>query len=278
MSRSVRITILVENSVHRHSLLAGHGLAFHIQTGNRSLLFDTGPGDLVQRNATTLGLPLDRIEAVVLSHGHYDHTGGLACVLNAAPSARVFLHPAATAPRFSRNPQGEVRFIGMSAASAEALRSHRGGVVETRGWTEVLPGAFVTGSIPRTTDCEDTGGAFFLDEGCRQPDPLEDDQALVLDLGQSIVVVLGCAHSGVINPLDHIRQLTRGKPIRAVIGGFHLGSAGEERIRRTVARLGELNLDCVAPLHCTGWPATLALGQAFPKSFKPGGVGTVFEF
>lgn len=278
MSLPVRITILVENSVHRHSLLAGHGLAFHIQTGDRSLLFDTGPGDLVQRNATTLGLPLDRIEAVVLSHGHYDHTGGLACILNAAPSARVFLHPAATAPRFSRNPQGEVRFIGMSAASVEALRSHRGGVVETRGWTEVLPGAFVTGSIPRITDCEDTGGAFFLDAGCRQPDPLEDDQALVLDLGQSIVVVLGCAHSGVINTLDHIRQLTRGKPIRAVIGGFHLGSASEERIRRTVARIGELNLDCMAPLHCTGWPATLALGQAFPKSLKPGGVGTVFKF
>jgi 7,8-dihydropterin-6-yl-methyl-4-(beta-D-ribofuranosyl)aminobenzene 5'-phosphate synthase len=274
----VRITILVENSVHRHSLLAGHGLAFHIQTGDRSLLFDTGPGDLVQRNATTLSLPLDRIDAVVLSHGHYDHTGGLACVLNAAPSARVFLHPAATAPRFRRNPQGEVRFIGMSAASAEALRSHRGSVVETRGWTEVLPGAFVTGSIPRTTDCEDAGDPFFLDAGCHQPDPLNDDQALVLDAGPGLVVVLGCAHAGVINTLDHIRQLTCGKLIRAVIGGFHLGSADGERIHRTVARLGELNVDCLVPLHCTGWPATLALGQAFPKSLKPGGVGTVFVF
>jgi 7,8-dihydropterin-6-yl-methyl-4-(beta-D-ribofuranosyl)aminobenzene 5'-phosphate synthase len=278
MSDEIRITVLVENSVHRGGLMAEHGLSFHIQTGERSLLFDTGQTDLVLRNAAALRVPLDRIEAVVLSHGHYDHTGGVTAVQEGAPMARWYANPAVFARKYGRNPQGETRFIGMSPEAGAALRRHRIGFVETGGWTEVMANVFATGEIPRATGYEDTGGAFFLDETCSQPDPLTDDQALVIDLGRSIVVLLGCAHAGVVNTLDHVERLAGGKPIRAVVGGFHLGSASEERIRKTIARLGELNLDCLAPVHCTGWPATAALWQSFPRSFRLGGVGTVFNF
>lgn len=277
MSETIRVTALVENSVHRQGLLAEHGLSFHIQCGERSLLFDTGQTDLAVINAKTLRLPLDRVEAIVLSHGHYDHTGGVTAILDVAPEARVYLHPAAFEKKFSQN-SGQLRSIGMSDCVAQAVRHHAGGFVETPGHTEIIEGIFATGEIPRANSYEDTGGAFFLDAVGTKPDPLVDDQALVIDLGRSVILLLGCAHSGVVNTLDHVRHLTGGKPVRAVIGGMHLGSAGEERIQQTIARLRDAQLEILAPAHCTGWPATAKLWQAFLDICRPAGVGTVFEF
>jgi 7,8-dihydropterin-6-yl-methyl-4-(beta-D-ribofuranosyl)aminobenzene 5'-phosphate synthase len=277
MSDTIRITVLVENSVHCQGLVAEHGLSFHIQCGERNLLFDTGQTDLAVINAETLRLPLDRVEALVLSHGHYDHPGGVPAMLEVVPQARIFLHPAAFEKKFSQN-SGSSRQIGMSDCVAQAIRRHAGGFIETTGRTEIVEGVFVTGEIPRVNTYEDTGGAFFLDAESTHRDPLVDDQALVIDLGRSVILLLGCAHSGVVNTLDHVRHLTGGKPIHAVIGGLHLGSAREERIQQTIAHLRETQLEILAPAHCTGWPATAKLWQAFPEICRPASVGTVFEF
>ncbi len=277
MSENICITVLVENSVHRQGLVAEHGLSFHVQIGQRSLLFDTGQTDLALMNAETLRLPLDRLEAIVLSHGHYDHTGGLPAILDAAPNAPVYLHPAAFENKYSRTPDGKTRFMGMNPNTVQALHGRRN-YLETIGCTRIVEGIFVTGEIPRVTTYEDTGGAFFVDAEGTRPDPLTDDQALVIDLGRSVVLLLGCAHSGVVNTLDRVQHLTGGKPVCAMIGGLHLGSATEERIQQTIARLRAANLECLAPMHCTGWPATARLWQAFPDICRPAGVGTVFEF
>ena len=277
MSKTIRITVLVENSVHRQWLVAEHGLSFHVQSGKHNLLFDTGQTDLAVINSETLRLPLDRVEAIVLSHGHYDHTGGVPAMLEVVPQARVYLHPAAFGKKFSQN-SGQSREIGMSDCVVQAIRHRTGGFVETTSRTEIMEGVFATGEIPRANTYEDTGGAFFLDaEGTRR-DPLMDDQALVIDLGRSVVLLLGCAHSGVVNTLDHVRHLTGGKPVSAVIGGLHLGSANEERIKQTIARLRAAQLEILAPAHCTGLPATAKLWQAFPEICRPASVGTVFEF
>ena len=277
MSETIRITVLVENSVHRLGLVAEHGLSFHVQSGKHSLLFDTGQTDLVVINAETLRLPLDRVEAIVLSHGHYDHTGGVPAMLDVVPQARIFLHPAAFEKKFSQN-SGSSRQIGMSDCVAQAIRHRTGGFIETKGRTGIIEGVFATGEIPRATAYEDTGGAFFLDaEGTRR-DPLMDDQALVIDLGRSVILLLGCAHSGVVNTLDHVQRLTNGKPVSALIGGLHLGSASEGRIQQTIARLRDAQLEMLAPAHCTGLPATAKLWSAFPALCRPAGVGTVFEF
>jgi 7,8-dihydropterin-6-yl-methyl-4-(beta-D-ribofuranosyl)aminobenzene 5'-phosphate synthase len=278
MSEHIRITVLDENSVHRPDLVAEHGLSFHIQIGRHSLLFDTGQTDLALINAAILGIGFGELAAVVLSHGHYDHTGGVPVILDAAPKARVYLHPAAWDNKYSKSTDGQSRIIGMSQPAAQAIRHAASGFVETTGRTEILQGVFVTGKIPRATAYEDTGGPFFLDAACTRPDPLTDDQALVIDLGRSVILLLGCAHAGVVNTLNHIAHLTGGKPVSAVIGGLHLGSAGEERIRQTISRLGAAKLGCLAPVHCTGWPATARLWQAFPEIYRSASVGTMLVF
>ncbi len=267
------ITVLVENSVQRAGLQAEHGLAVHLQAGDRAVLFDTGQTGLVLRNAAALGLHWDGLDAIVLSHGHYDHTGGLAAVRAAAPHARRFLHPAALAPKFSRGPDGAGRYIGMPRPAAQALVNDPA-VTWTPSPVEVIPGLFLTGAIPRNTGFEDTGGDFFLDPACTRPDPLEDDQALFFDTREGLVILLGCGHSGVINTVEHIRRLTGRRPIHTLLGGLHLLRASAERMRRTLAAFHDWQPRQIAAGHCTGLPALARLWSEFPARCLPCAVGS----
>ena len=278
MKETTVVTTLVENSVHARGLLAEHGLAFHLQAGPRSLLFDTGQSDLLLHNALKLRISLANAEAIVLSHGHNDHTGGLTAAHEAAPQARLFLHRAAVSQKFVRNPGGTTRSIGMDEATAETVRSAANAVVWTRKPTEVLDGIFVTGEIPRQNTFEDTGGPFFRDEAGAQPDPLLDDQALYFDTQEGLVVLLGCSHAGVVNTLEHVRHLAAGRPIHTVLGGMHMHAASPERTEKTVAAFRRLDIQRLAPAHCTGLPAIAQLWTAFPGRCVPCAVATTFSF
>jgi 7,8-dihydropterin-6-yl-methyl-4-(beta-D-ribofuranosyl)aminobenzene 5'-phosphate synthase len=277
MSEPIVITVLVENSVQGRDLMAEHGLAFHLQAGPDSLLLDTGQSALLAQNSRRLGVDLSRLRAVALSHGHYDHTGGLRAVWELAPDAELYAHPAALAPRFVRNPGGSTRDVGISEQSVEAIRAHAP-LRHTPTPAEVLKGFFLTGEIPRATDFEDVGGPFVLDEAGARPDPIVDDQALFFDTRDGVVVLLGCAHAGVVNTLRHVRQLTHGRPIHAVLGGMHLLSASLERMACTAEALRELGVQRLGPAHCTGPAATARLWHEFPQACTACSVGSRFLF
>ena len=282
MSRTVRITVLVENTAHARGMLGEHGLALWIEADGQGVLFDTGQGLTIENNARQLGVGLEQTEAIVLSHGHYDHTGGLGCVLgliraSGAPTP-VYAHPAALSDKYARNGDGTSRPVGSTSLARQAVRRPPAELILTTRPTEVLAGLRVTGPIPRVTDFEDTGGAFFLDPSCRRGDPLQDDQALFFASSRGTVVLLGCGHAGVINTLGYVRQLTHHAPIYAILGGMHLGKASPRRMRQTLRALRELDVERLAPGHCTGMAATTRLWSAFPGRCIPCAVGTRMEF
>ncbi|MBN1507781.1 MAG: MBL fold metallo-hydrolase [Sedimentisphaerales bacterium] len=278
MVNQLTITILVDNTPNRDApgLVCEHGWSAWIEADGHRVLLDAGASDLVLRNAAALGVPLSEAETIVLSHGHYDHTGGLATVLAAAPGAAVYLHPAALGEHFSNHPGKGPRAIGLPQPSAAALAGRR--VVRTEGPTEIAPGVHVTGAVPRRTDFEDVGGPFFLDAAAAQPDPIEDDQAVWIDTPRGAVVVLGCAHAGIVNTLDHVTNLTGGGRIHAVLGGTHLVSASAQRLQRTADALRRFGVKLLAPCHCTGAAAMDFLQDEFPRTFLQCTVGTRLTF
>ena len=275
---TIRITVLVENAASRPDLGAEHGLSFWIEMNGKRILFDTGHTDLILPNAAQLQVNLAGADAIVLSHGHYDHTGGLAAVLPLCPHAPVFLPPGALEKRYSRHKDGSVHDIGMPQASADALHRHAGAVTYIDRPAEIVEGLFTTGAVPRTNDFEDTGGDFFLDAACKKPDPIIDDQALYFACSGGLVVLLGCAHAGVVNTLQHIAHLTGGGPIHAVLGGMHLHTATDRRLEATTEALARHTIELLAPAHCTGAAPTALLRERFPRQFAPCNAGSQFVF
>ncbi len=276
MSDSLRITVLVENSVNNRGLLAEHGLSFLIEHGQQRILFDTGQGLALRHNVAKLKVDLKTLNAVALSHGHYDHTGGLSFVLNSMNCPRLYAHPEAFALKYARNPDRSTREVGMAIInriSAGELAK----VIPIKEKTEIAKGIFLTGSIPRTTGFEDTGGAFFTDSDCHDADTLPDDQAVFIETQNGTVVVLGCAHSGVINTLRFIQTLTANRPIHTVIGGMHLLHANPARMDQTVAALRGFNIQRLMPCHCTGFDATARLWNEFPGKCETCPVGTTLS-
>jgi len=260
MIQDLCITTLIEDTAVSQELTAEHGLSFWINYGNRSILFDTGQSDLLLKNAEILNIDLASADAIVLSHGHYDHTGGLAAVLEIAPKAKIYLHPAAVELKFSRN-GGSVRPIGMSDAARAAIQNRR--VIWTVAPARLFSGISVTGQITRINDFEDVGGAFFNDNDCLKSDELLDDQALFIESSRGLIVVLGCAHSGVVNTLNYISKLTGKKKVYALIGGIHLLNANRSRIENTLKAFKKFGIQKVIPLHCTGAGAVKVFNNVF---------------
>jgi 7,8-dihydropterin-6-yl-methyl-4-(beta-D-ribofuranosyl)aminobenzene 5'-phosphate synthase len=271
--KSLELTVLVENQPLGRGLLGEHGLAFHLRADGHDVLFDTGQGLTLTHNADRLGVDLGALDAIVLSHGHYDHIGGLPSVLERCGAVDIYLHPQAVQPKFNRYGKD----IGAPSPALSALgKAKTLHMVEKP--TEILPGLFASGSIPRRNAFEDTGGPFYCDTHKQHEDLLPDDQALYVLLPEGVVVILGCCHAGVVNTLEYISELTGGLPIHAVIGGTHLLRASQERLSHTAGLLETLDVKILAPNHCTGLNAQCYLRTRFPERFVEAPAGKRFTF
>ena len=278
MEEDINITILIENTAHKAGLKTEHGLSFWIEYGDKNILFDTGQSNAVMKNAKKLSVNLACTDAIVISHGHYDHTGGLSTTLDIAPKAKIYLHPAATESKFNKK-DSNAKYIGMPDSAKKAIEGRH--VVWMATPAYIFPGIAITGQVPRMSDFEDVGGAFYVDENCQNSDKLLDDQALFIESAKGLIVVLGCAHSGVVNTLDYISNLTGQNKVYAVIGGMHLLNASQMRIENTIETLKKYEVQKAIPLHCTGQKAVedfkntiddkcLFLGTGDKISFKWG--------
>lgn len=273
------LTLICENTASRGDIIGEHGLSWQIRTQDKSLLFDAGQGLALNHNCQELGVDLSALDAVVLSHGHYDHVKGLSTVLQKNDHCPIYEHPSAQAKKYSRTTTGTCKCLSIPLLTDEANNKswqHRLRLVDKP--TEVIPGVFTTGYVPRVTSFEDVGGPFFLDSNLSQPDPVDDDLSVFFQTTEGICVVLGCAHAGVINILHHIRTLTRNKRIVSVYGGMHLLIATDDRLNKTVAALRELGSPNLYPNHCTGAKAIHHLNNAFPEKVFPASAGMRWTF
>lgn len=274
----LRITTLSENTAGSHNLLAEWGISFLIETGRETILFDTGKTITVAHNVAALGVNLNQVSKIVLSHGHYDHTGGLRQMLQRiGKDIEVIAHPDIWAPKYRHRKGEKDRHIGIPFQRQE-LESLGAVFVLTSESVKVAENCITTGEVPMVTDYETIDSGLFVktDSGW-QPDKLLDDLSLIIDTEPGLVVVLGCAHRGVINTLHHARKLTGGKPIHAVLGGSHLVNASRERVQRTVADLKKLDVQKMGLCHCTSLPAISTLAHEFGDRFFFNITGTVFK-
>ena len=246
-----RIMVVVDNRA-ADGFAAEHGFALWLEADGRVILFDTGNREALRTNAGKLKLDFADLTDLVLSHGHYDHTGGIETVLGETSSIRVYVHQAAMQPRYSGG-NGDARPVRMPAGAMKALWDLK---EESIHWLthpfEISKRIGVTGPIARETDYEDAGGPFFYDPWGERPDPIEDDNAVWVQAEEGLVVCVGCSHAGIVNTLETVIGVTGETKIRTVIGGLHLLNASPARLQKTADALNSFDIGQLVACHCTG--------------------------
>lgn len=276
----MKITILCENTVGRRIGSGEHGFSAFIETSRGNYLFDTGNGHSVVANSLAFEKDLRSIRKIFLSHGHYDHTGGLPDVLKVRREVDVHGHPGIFSDRISvvKDKDKETRrFVGMpyKRKYLEALGAR---FLLNSAFTEIERGMFLTGEVPRETPFEKPDPTLFAEIGEEvSQDTFPDDQSLVLDTEKGLVLVLGCAHSGMINIIKHVIHKTGKEKFHAILGGTHLDFLTPEQLEESAHYLKTVRFEKIGVSHCTGMRASFRLHQEFGERFFQGCVGSVLE-
>ncbi len=276
----VKVTILVENTVPLSDLTGEHGFAALLETDDKKILFDVGNRGTLFENCRALKVDLHDIDAVVFSHGHYDHTGAVLALLEDIGPKKIYAHSNIFAHRVI--PLGDGKFMEPGCPfSRQQIEAAGGELILIDDFQEIYPGIFFSGEIPRINDYEDVGGRGkfkVLVNNELVDDTLPDDIALIIDHPEGLIVISGCAHSGVVNIIDYAVKKTGKSKILAFIGGTHLLDAAQERLDRTVEALAEFDIEKMAVCHCTGFHAEAFLYHKLPGFVVKGEVGSVFLF
>jgi 7,8-dihydropterin-6-yl-methyl-4-(beta-D-ribofuranosyl)aminobenzene 5'-phosphate synthase len=273
---------------------AAHGLASAVTVWRgdtaHTLLFDTGPDDSVLgRNVERLGFDMGGIESIVLSHGHWDHSGAMLLALemiqlsNGGRPVPTYMHPGMYRSRAMKAADGSMR--PFADVPSQAQLEQAGALVVNAIEPQLILDDlyYVSGEIPRVTAFE-TGmqgqHRRTLDGQGWEPDPLVIDERFIAVSvkGKGVIVLTACSHAGVVNVMTHARECFAGETLYGVLGGFHLSGGNERIIPETVAELRAFELKMIAAAHCTGWRAVNALANAFGDAVAPAAVGKVYRF
>jgi len=284
MVKSLKLTVIVEDQRNPYvpNLKAQHGLCIYAEATVKNKVFpfliDTGPSpEAIRRNVETLKVDLSKTEGIFLTHGHYDHTGGLLEVLKQIDKKNVPIvaHPLIFEPKFSFKPV--LKYIGIPFTLME-IKNHGASLLLSRTPVPLIDDVSTTGEIERVTSYEKVEGLWTVSRERFIPDIVLDDQSLIFKIeGRGLVIISGCAHSGIVNTVIHSKKIMKVEKIHAVIGGFHLKDADEEKIMRTIKDLSEFNPELVCPCHCTGKKAIAMFENAFGKDCIVIKTGDVIE-
>ena len=276
----IKITVLCENLVGKLVGSGEHGFSAFIEMDKGNYLFDTGSGRSIVSNSLTLNKDLKSIRKIFLSHGHYDHTGGLSEVLKLKGKVDVHAHPHVFLDRiavFKEEDREIKRFIGIHYKK-RYLESLGANFVFNTDFTEVEKGLFLTGEVPRQTNFEKADPRLFSEmDDAMTHDLFLDDQSLILDTDKGIVLILGCAHSGMINIINHVINKTGKEKFHAILGGTHLDFLTPEQLEESIKSLKMMEIGKIGVSHCTGMRAAFRLHQEFGERFFYGCVGSVLE-
>lgn len=247
----LRIMSLMDDMLTgRKDLFCEHGLSMHIAYGGKNILFDCGSSEKTLYNAQKLGADLSKLDAVVLSHSHYDHAGGFRYLAERYPVRRVYTGPGFFEPKYSA---GEVCCRNLSASFDRGFLEEK--CIENcpvAGVEELFPGVWAISGFPRLEPMETTPKRYVrLTDGGLVPDDFRDEICLALETQAGLVLLVGCAHPGIVNMAKQVRAVL-GKPIHAVLGGIHLSKAEPGRVEKTVDALERLGVKLLGFGHCSG--------------------------
>ncbi len=273
---TLQLSIICENTVGRPITACGeHGFACLIRTPAGSWLFDTGSGATLLANLDVLEHDAHQINGIILSHGHYDHCGGLLPFLKHVGSRPVYAHSQIFSERFWQG-QHEVRSISLPD-SRTVLEAAGANFIFHDTLTELAPGLYFSGAIPRCTDFE-VGDPHLVHQAADGEgwvaDEFIDDAALAIETSKGLVILLGCAHAGLVNTVESFRCKLGNPRIHAIIGGTHLGPSDDDQFTATVDFLSALDFDRLGVSHCTGQIRSAQLYARFPGKVFFANVGT----
>lgn len=284
-----RFSTLPGRSIH-----AEHGLSYYIEASlegrSYGVMFDYGLEFRgVARNISLLGIDFAKIDALGLSHGHFDHYGNLVQLLKhnrrkIKKGVPLFVGVEAFERRYVNLPEGRYEPSGLqdlgqlSKKEIESLNLVR--IVEVKDPTEMVPGIYISGNIERVTEYEKGSPILLIKRGEKlEQDLFPGEQALFFNVkDRGLVVISSCAHAGIVNTVKHVQKISGIGKIHAIIGGFHLIGAPAEKVQRTVADIKSMEPDFIIPMHCTGWEAITTFEKEMPKQFILNTAGTTYLF